>query len=120
MLLTVATDGAAMYRSEADRIEARDHPGGFGPAEAAQVFEQRLLGQSGDHLLSLGPAERERVFNLGYFTWVEQRGVSLEEFEVRRGREFWDRLPEFTTLWDRWIVDFNNATGALERIGAAQ
>ena len=28
-----------------------------------------------DHLLELTHVERERIFNLGYFTWVEQQGV---------------------------------------------
>ena len=38
--------------------------------------------------------ERERIFNLGYFTWVEQQGVSLEDFEARRDPAFWARLRE--------------------------
>ena len=36
--------------------------------------------------------DRKRVFNLGYFTWVEQQGVSLEEFTARAKQSFWDGL----------------------------
>ncbi len=35
--------------------------------------------------------ERARIFNLGYYTWVEQQGVSLEDFEARRSQAFWTR-----------------------------
>ena len=35
---------------------------------------------------SARPTDRNRIFNLGYFTWVEQQGVSLDDFEARRGR----------------------------------
>ena len=38
-------------------------------------------------------ADRDRIFNLGYFTWVEQQGVPLDEFEARRDQAFWTRDP---------------------------
>ena len=45
--------------------------------------------------------DRERIFNLGYYTWVEQQGVPLDEFEARRSQAFWtetrgDRAPTGT------------------------
>ena len=30
-------------------------------------------------LAELSVVDRARIFNLGYFTWVEQQGVSLDE-----------------------------------------
>ena len=32
--------------------------------------------------------DKKRIFNLGYFTWVEQQGVSLEEFEKEKIKNF--------------------------------
>ena len=40
-------------------------------------------------MLELTHAERSRIFNLGYYTWVEQQGVPLEAFERRRAQGFW-------------------------------
>ena len=37
--------------------------------------------------------DRERIFNLGYYTWVEQQGISLDDFEARRDPAFWTRHP---------------------------
>ena len=47
---------------------------------------------SPEHVLLMGPVERDRIFNLGYFTWVEQRGVALADFEARRDQAFWRGL----------------------------
>jgi len=52
--------------------------------------------------------ERRRVFNLGYFTWVEQQGVSLAEFERRRLPSFWDGLLDLLPAWDAMIAEFNS------------
>ena len=52
-----------------------------------------LLGTATDHFLELGRVERERIFNLGYFTWVEQQGVSLEDFQARRDPVLLERPP---------------------------
>ena len=110
-VITVATDGAAMYASEQERILARDHADGFDARAAVRVFERHLLGADTDHLLLLTEADRRRIFNLGYFTWVEQRRVSLEEFIVRRSPEFWTRLADVVPVWDGMIGEFNRRTG---------
>ena len=83
-VLTVATDGAAMYGSEWPRIERRDFPGGFDAVGAGEAWGEHLAGTATDHLLELGQRDRERIFNLGYYTWVEQQGVSIAEFTARR------------------------------------
>ena len=44
-VVTVATDGAAMYLTEVDKILARDFAAGFGPAEAAETFGQLRPGR---------------------------------------------------------------------------
>lgn len=111
LLLTVATDGAALYPSEFDKVMARDFPGGMDEASAGAVFEEHVLGANLDNMLELDERQRRRIFNLGYFTWVEQRGVSLEDFVARRERSFWDGLTDLPAAWDPLIEDFNRRTG---------
>jgi cysteine synthase len=107
VLLTVATDGADLYASERALAVDEHFPGGFDELAAAEVFGEHLLGATTDHVAELGFRDRERIFNLGYFTWVEQQGVSLEEFEARRDPEFWAAIRERATVWDDLIDELN-------------
>ncbi|MEZ4585732.1 MAG: pyridoxal-phosphate dependent enzyme [Gemmatimonadales bacterium] len=114
VVLTVATDGAAMYRSEVERLTPKHFPGGFDGAAAAATFGEHLAGQGADHLLELTQRDRERIFNLGYFTWVEQQGVTLADFVARKEQAFWRGLRELPPRWDELIDEFNQRTGAAE------
>jgi hypothetical protein len=109
-ILTVATDGAEMYATEVDRILARDHPGGFDAIAAGEAFGEHLAGAGNDHVLETTRADRDRMFNLGYFTWVEQQGVPLDEFEARRDPAFWTRTRDIVGTWDELIDAFNERT----------
>ena len=111
VVITVATDGADMYPSERERITARDFPNGFGTADAAGVFGRWMLGAGTDDLLETTLADRDRIFNLGYYTWVEQQGVSLADFEARRDQRFWVGLRDLLPAWDAMITEFNERTG---------
>jgi cysteine synthase A len=111
VIMTVATDGAAMYGSERERIIARDFPGGFDVTGAAEAFGRWMLAAGTDHLLDTTLAERNRIFNLGYYTWVEQQGVSLADFEARRDQRFWTGLRDLLPAWDAMIEEFNQRTG---------
>ncbi|OGF08387.1 MAG: pyridoxal-5'-phosphate-dependent protein subunit beta [Candidatus Eisenbacteria bacterium RBG_16_71_46] len=111
-VLTVATDGAELYASEMDRVRPRDFPHGVDAAAAAEAIGRHLLGAGTDHLLELSSVDRRRIFNLGYFTWVEQRGVSLADFTARREPAFWTGLRELVPAWDAMIAEFNAQTGA--------
>ena len=114
VVMTVATDDMAMYGSEKEKALVKHFAGtGFDALAAAETWGRHLAGQSTDHVLELGRAERNRIFNLGYFTWVEQQGVSLEDFEARRSQTFWRGLRELLPVWDRMIDEFNEYTGAL-------
>jgi hypothetical protein len=62
-------------------------------------------------VLPLTEVERRRIFNLGYFSWVEQRGIELAAFEARRDQSFWRGLHAWLPAWDAQIVAFNKATG---------
>jgi len=107
VIVTVATDGAAMYRTEVERLLPRYFPQGFDELAAGETFAECVLGLGADHLRVLDAAERNRIFNLGYYTWVEQQGVSIEEFEARRSQGFWDGLRPLVGRWDEMITEFN-------------
>ncbi len=111
-LLTVATDGADMYRTEVDKAVTKLFAGSFDRAAAERAFREHMLEASPEHVLPLSPVDRDRIFNLGYYTWVEQQGVSLDEFERRRKQDFWTGLRELVPVWDGLIEDFNRETGA--------
>ncbi len=110
-VVTVATDGAALYLTEVDKVLARDFPAGFGAAEAAETYGRYLLGAGTDDLMELTPVDRERIFNLGYYTWVEQQGVSFADFVVRRDQEFWRGLRSSLPAWDEAITEMNERAG---------
>ena len=111
VVVTIATDGAAMYRTEVDKVLARDFPGGFGEAEAAETFGRSLEAQGAGDMLHLTEEDRRRVFNLGYFTWVEQQGVSVEDFVAREDQAFWRSLRDLLPEWDEAIRVFNARSG---------
>jgi len=116
VIITVATDGAAMYGSERERIAARDFPGGFGMVDAAEAFGRWMLAAGPDDLLEATLADRNRIFSLGYYTWVEQQGVSLSDFESRRDQRFWVGLRDLLPVWDAMIEEFNDrSAGAAAR-----
>ena len=110
-ILTVATDGAAMYGSERRKTIAKQFGGSFDAVKAGETCAQHLLGATTDHVLELSHADRTRIFNLGYFTWVEQQGVSIADFTVRRDQAFWRGLHELLPAWDERIAEFNGRTG---------
>jgi cysteine synthase len=107
VLITVATDGASLYRSERAKFLAANYPEGFDTVSAGEIFGQHLLGAADNDVLELTHSERTRIFNLGYYTWVEQQGVSVEAFEKRRSQKFWKELREAASAWDGLITEFN-------------
>lgn len=108
VLLSVATDGAAMYGSETLRAQEKYFNGGFSEISAAESFGRYMLGCETDHMLELDRYQRERIFNLGYYTWVEQQNIDLADFERRRERRFWDGLMELAPVWDGMIAEMNS------------
>ena len=60
-------------------------------------------------MLLLTDQDRQRIFNLGYYTWVEQQGVSVDEFVARRDQKFRDGLMDLVPAWDAMIQNFNAA-----------
>ncbi len=92
VVLMVATDGADMYHTEMAIAQGKYFAQGFDQVQAAEAFGQHILGAGIDHTVELGRFERARIFNLAYYTWVEQQGISLEDFERRCDVSFWDGM----------------------------
>ncbi len=111
VIITVATDAADLYRSEYEKVLATRYQGSFDTINAAEAFGQHLAGVATDHLLELTQVDRRRIFNLGYFTWVEQQGIAIEDFEARRSQEFWKGLLDLVPAWDDMIAEFNRQVG---------
>jgi cysteine synthase len=107
MVMTVATDSAALYASEAESFRARRYPAGFDEVNAGEIFARHMEGIVDDNVLELRHVDRKRIFNLGYYTWVEQQGVSVEDFDRRKTQDFWTSLVASVPTWDRLIQEFN-------------
>ena len=116
VVVTVATDGFAMYGSEREKAMGSHFGGHFDDVNAGEVFGEHLLGQGTDHLRELTYEDRTRIFNLGYFTWVEQQGVAIDDFRARKDPRFWKGIQEFIPVWDAMIEEFNGRTGAVDKL----
>ena len=93
----------------------RTTPTGFDAVNAGEAFGQHLCGIADNDVLELTHHERSRIFNLGYYTWVEQQGVPLAAFERRRSQDFWAGLRRSVPAWDALIAEFNAAAGFGDR-----
>ena len=111
-LITVATDGAALYPSERAKLLAGRFGGDFTDADASAAIGEHLTAASTDHMIDCTEADRRRIFNLGYYTWVEQQGTPFELFEARRSQSFWTGLRRYVDVWDDMIGEFNARVAA--------
>jgi hypothetical protein len=107
VVITVATDGSALYPSERAKTIQRRYHGEFSVTDAAEAVAEHLVGASTANLLDCTERDRNRIFNLGYYTWVEQQGTPLELFEARRSVNWWTSLWPLAQAWDDAIVEFN-------------
>lgn len=112
VIVTVATDGGQMYPSERVKIKERDFGGEFTAQQAAEVWGRHLANVPTDATLEMTEFDKDRIFNLGYYTWVEQQGTPFELFEARRNQEFWTDLHKYLPIWDAMIRDFNAQVAA--------
>ncbi|TLP44121.1 pyridoxal-phosphate dependent enzyme [Cohaesibacter sp. CAU 1516] len=106
VVITLATDGADMYSTEQPKALQKYFGNRFDTIVAAQAFGTQMLGASTDNMMELSRLDKERIFNLGYYTWVEQQGVSVADFDSRRDQSFWDQLVDDLPRWDALIKAF--------------
>ncbi len=112
VLITIATDGADLYPSERVKTLARRFNNSFTEVDAAEVFSQYLGHVGTDAMIDCTERDRGRIFNLGYYTWVEQQGTPLDVFEARRSQSFWRNLRRYIPVWDELTGEFNKRVAA--------
>ena len=110
VLITVATDGSALYQTELQKWLSLEAPEGVDETLSAELYGTHLKNVRVDHLLELTEIDRNRIFNLGYYTWVEQQGINIQDFERRRHQTFWNQLERLIPTWDAMIEAFNQET----------
>ena len=106
-IITVATDGADLYFSELEKTK-EEFKGIYDEIACSEIYGQYLKGIVTDHTLELNQKDKERIFNLGYYTWVEQQGVEINDFEKRRDQDFWNEHYNYMLSLDNKINEFNS------------
>ena len=106
-IITVATDGADLYLSELEKTK-NNYKGDFDDAACSNIFKKYIKDIDSDNMLELSYNDKERIFNLGYYTWVEQQGVRLSDFEKRKDQQFWLDHYNYMISLDDKIEKFNS------------
>ena len=111
---TVLTDSAVMYQSRIE--ELNEMHGAYNAHEAAMDHALHMLGLKTDNMMEMGYAERKRVHNLKYYTWVEQQGMTVEDLNAQwyDTKGTWDAVHAQAKDLDELINEFNEATGLLK------
>jgi cysteine synthase len=110
IVLTILTDSMELYGSRLQ--EMHQEYGDYTENNAASDFGRYLLGESTDNLLELSYADRKRVHNLKYFTWVEQQGKTYAEIQAQwYDSEYWSDVQKQVPEIDAMIEEFNVDAG---------
>lgn len=112
VVLTVLTDSMELYGSRL--TEMHQEFGEYSTTDAAEHFARYLHGESTDNMIELTYADRRRVHNLKYFTWVEQQGKTYDEIqEMWYDREYFTGVQSQAEEIDSLITDFNGKVGLI-------
>jgi len=112
VVMTVATDSMELYKSRI--IELHEERGEYNINQAEKDYENVIISQNINWMLELSYYDKRRIHNLKYFTWVEQRGKSVEELEEQWKNEnyFKDKFNSYNK-WDELIREFNKKVGLI-------
>jgi len=113
---TVLTDSAVMYGSRIQ--ELNEQYGAYSAKDAAVDHNLHMLGLKTDNLLELTYADRKRIHNLKYYTWVEQQGRTVHDLNALwyDTEDTWDAVHAQAGELDELINEFNDATGVLKTL----
>jgi hypothetical protein len=77
-----------------------------------------MLGLKTDNLLELTYADRKRIHNLKYYTWVEQQARDVKDLNALwyDTKGTWDAVHAQADELDALINEFNEATGLLKAL----
>jgi len=113
IVLTILTDSMELYTSRLHEMDAE--LGTYSETDASAHFARYLLGQSTDNLIELSYADRRRVHNLKYYTWVEQQGKTYDEIQAQwYQRDYWTDVQQQVAEIDALIEEFNQDAGLLK------
>lgn len=114
VLGTVLTDSAVMYQSRIE--ELNEMYGAYSLTDAKLDHNVHMLSIKTDNLLELTYAERKRIHNLKYYTWVEQQGRTVEELNALwyDTEGTWDKVHKQCDELDELIKAFNTEVGILK------
>ena len=115
VVATVGTDSSDMYQSRIKELE--EQYGAYGEAPAAADYAEHLHGIRTDTMQELTYADRKRVHNLKYYTWVEQQGKTYDEINKQWYDEhYWTDMHAQADQIDELINEFNEKTGLLKNL----
>ena len=116
VVATVLTDSAAMYGSRIEELNEMYGP--YNATEAAVDHNLHMLGVRTDSMLELTYADRKRIHNLKYYTWVEQQGKDVEDLNALwyDTEGTWDAVHKQAAELDALIDAFNEASGVLKNL----
>jgi hypothetical protein len=111
VVATILTDSVEMYQSRLEELKAEQ--GEYTSVKAIFDYAASLYNVRTDNMLELSYAERKRVHNLKYYTWVEQQGRTAEELNdlwYRQDKTF-EAVQKQSEQVDALIDEFNEMTG---------
>ena len=116
VVMTVLTDSAVMYQSRINELD--EMHGAYDVREAALDHNIHMLGLKTDNLLELTYADRKRIHNLKYYTWVEQQARDVHDLNALwyDTKGTWDAVHAQAKEMDELINEFNEATGLLKAL----
>ena len=116
ILCTVLTDSAGMYGSRIE--ELNEAHGAYSVLEAGKDHALHMLGLKTDNLMELTYADRKRIHNLKYYTWVEQQARDVKDLNALwyDTKGTWDAVHAQADELDALINEFNEATGLLKAL----
>jgi len=112
IVLTVLTDSMELYGSRLS--EMHQESGEYSELDAAAHYARFLQGISTDNMIELSYADRRRVHNLKYYTWVEQQGKTYDEIQSQwYDIGYWVTVQGLVSKIDTLIEAFNAEVGLI-------
>ena len=111
VVATILTDSVEMYLSRLEELNQAH--GEYKSLKAATDYAGHLAAIKTDNLIELTYADRRRVHNLKYYTWVEQQGrcaVELNDQWYHQEKTF-ESIQTQANQIDELINEFNETVG---------
>lgn len=101
-IVTILTDGIDRYYSVMD--ELTQQYGKLTSETARERHHAIFQGAKQDYIQEGTVRNRDRWFNLKYFTWVEQQGETVQELNAQRSPSWWEDQQALVAEVDKALV----------------